>query len=189
MIDAVEFATNFPESSTPPELRKLVEFDSQTGDKGFYAEGFELAIDDKGGLKTWSTNPDFLARLSPFAQATGGGSFYALWSDGTAKGLSEAPVIVFGDEGGTHVVAENVRQLLVLLTLDSEPMVDFERVTFYRDPKRKPSAGAAAYRAWLKAEFHLEPIDDAEALVSAARTKHQAAFEAWMSGAVGKNKK
>ena len=59
----------------------------------------------------------------PFAQATGGGSFYALWSDGQTKTTSDMPVVVFGDEGGAHVVAENVRGLLQLLTYGVEPMV------------------------------------------------------------------
>jgi hypothetical protein len=179
VLNPTDFAINFPGAVVPPALRKLLEFENQS--KGYYSSGFELTVDDKGGLRTWSKDPAFLDALTPFANATGGGSFYALWSEGPAQDLAEAAVIAFGDEGGVHVVAENVRALLQLLTFDEEPMIDFEKVTFYRGPEHRPSAGAGAYKAWLRKEFNLDPIDDAMPLVTAAQEKHGVQFDAWKS--------
>jgi hypothetical protein len=183
-IDASEFATNFPGMTIPPELEKLLVFEGESSDS--YAECFELTVDDKGGLRSWSKNPEFLDRLFPFAQATGGGSFYALWAGDSAKSASEMPVVVFGDEGGAHVVARNLRELLQLLTFDVEPMVDLEGVTFYRDEDHDGSDRAEAYRAWLEAELGLEPLDDADTLVADAQAEHEGAFQEWMKRATAK---
>jgi hypothetical protein len=183
-IDAAQFATNFPGLTVPPELQKLLAFDGESSD--FYAECFELTVDDKGGLRSWSKNPEFLDHLFPFAQATGSGSFYALWADDSAKSTSEMPVIVFGDEGGVHVVAKNLRELLQLLTFDVEPMVDLEGVTFYRDEDHEFSERAEAYQAWLEAELGLESIDDADALVADAQAEYEGAFQEWMKRATAK---
>jgi hypothetical protein len=183
-IDPAEFATNFPRSTVPPELQKLLTFDAESS--GYYAECFELTVDDKGGLRSWSKNPDFLDHLFPFAQATGGGSFYALWANDPSKRVSEMPVVVFGDEGGIHVVAKNLRELLRLLTFDVEPMIDMKKVTYYRGEDHEGSESAEAYRDWLKTEFGLEPTDDADALVAGAQAEHQSAFQAWMKKATAK---
>jgi hypothetical protein len=42
-------------------------------------------------------------------------------------------VVLFGSEGGYHVVAENIQQLLHLLTYDVEPMTSWESVFYYKD--------------------------------------------------------
>jgi hypothetical protein len=183
-LDPAEFATNFPQSNIPPELQKLLKFDGEAD--GCYADCFELTVDDKGGLRTWSNNPEFLDHLFPFAQATGGGSFYALWSSEPSKSASEMPVVVFGDEGGAHVVARNLRGLLQLLTFDVEPMIDHKKVTYYRSADHEGSPSAEAYRAWLKAELQLEPITDAKAFVAAAQAEHESAFQKWMESATAK---
>jgi len=41
------------------------------------------------GLRSWSSDDRFLSRLMPFAQATGGGSFYALWAHQPGASTSE----------------------------------------------------------------------------------------------------
>jgi hypothetical protein len=51
----------------------------------------------------------------PIASATGTGSMYAAWNDGKAKAVEDMPTVVFGDEGGVHVVAENLEGLLSIL--------------------------------------------------------------------------
>jgi hypothetical protein len=179
MTTKAEFAKNFPGGVTPPELEKLLDFqESGPGFEG-YAEGFGLYYDDKGLFKTWSTEPLFLDALIPFAQATGGGSVYALWSGGKAKHPSGMPVVIFGDEGGTHVVADDLKRFLQLLTFGPEPMVEHDCVTYYKAKDFEPREGLAAYVAWLKEEWDLAPIDDAKTLVKAAQDKHQAAYVAW----------
>jgi hypothetical protein len=178
MPAVAEFKANFEGHAIPSELEKLCAFDVEA-DLGYLSDGFELTVDDKGGLKSWSDNPEFLGALMPFAQANGSGSFYALWA-GASKTPSEMPVVVFGDEGGVHVVAENVLALLQILTFDAEPMIDDDGVTFYKDEDdHEPSNGHDAYVEWLDKTFGLAPVDDAEPLVESAREKHQAGFEAW----------
>lgn len=179
MSSLQEFALNFDGKPVPQALAQLLEFQHETGFEE-YAEGFGLLRDDKSGLEHgWSTEPAFLDKLMPFAQANGSGSFYALWQHNDSTDLNELPVVVFGDEGGEFVVAENIKGLLQLLTIDAEPMI-FEDVTFYKDPEEdEGSAYAEEYRTWLKDNFSLEPVDDADLILGPAQEKHQAAFDTW----------
>lgn len=171
------FETNFNGHGMPAELEKLRDFE-EGADGRYFSDGFELTVDGKGGLASWSEDAVFSRGLIPFAQANGSGSFYALWANGSAP--SEMPVIAFGDEGGVFVVAENVRGLLQLLTFDAEPMIDDE-VTFYKDADdHKPSPAHDDYLVWLNETYGLDPIDDATPIVESAQRKHGEAFAAWL---------
>ncbi|MET0410373.1 MAG: hypothetical protein ABW217_03715 [Polyangiaceae bacterium] len=187
MISAQEFAKNFAPHAVPAELVKLLAFQEDVGKFGRYAKGFGLERDDKSGLKSWSEDPEFLARLLPFARARGTGSFYALWADGdaTADGTttdsSSLPVVACGDEGGIHVVAENVRGLLSLLCFDIEPTIDLDGVDFYKDEDdHKASENHQKYLEWFS-KLGLEPVEDPETIVTAAQARYQARFAAWLA--------
>jgi len=181
MTTLAEFSRNFSGHDTPPELVKLLAFQNEHDFEG-YSSGFGLLEDDKAGLESWSDDEGFLSKLMPFAQANGSGSFYALWSSGSATKTSDMPVVVFGDEGGAHVVAENVKGLLELLAYDVEPMIDEDEVDFTKDDDdHEPSDSADEYRTWLKKEFGLSAPKDANALVAAAAKRHQEGFAAWMA--------
>ena len=174
-----DYKQNFRPHDVPPTLAKLVAFDA-TQD-GYWSDGFELTVDDKGGIRTWSDNAEFSNALFPIGQANGSGSFYALWLGKGSTDLEAAPVVVFGDEGGVHVVAEDVKSLLRILTFDSEPMIDHRTVTFYKnEDDHEPSGGAKDYVAWLATELDLEPVKNAEDLVAAAQEKHAESFATWM---------
>lgn len=175
-----EFAKNFPGHGVPAELAKLLIFQNETGFET-YSDGFGLYVDDKSGLRSWSNKAEFLDGLMPFAQASCGGSFYALWLDGSGKSLSEIPVIACGDEGGLHVIASNVRELMQLLTYDAEPLIDHDGITFYRAQDYAPRPALAKFKDWLKSELGLEPVHEAERLVESAQARYGAAFEAWKS--------
>jgi hypothetical protein len=172
-----EFAQNFGGKPVPETLAQLLEFQDETGFEE-YSEGFGLLYDDKGGLESWCAEPAFLDKLMPFAQANGSGSFYALWQYDDVTNLNSLPVVLFGDEGGEYIVAENIKGLLQLLTLDAEPMT-YEKVSFYRDPENEPSEYAEEYKSWLKERFNLEPINEEEKIITPAQEKYQAAFDAW----------
>ena len=180
MPTLTEYAANFPGFAVPPELVKLVAFDTSAGNQ-FYSDGFELSTDRRGDLDSWSKDPEFVAQLMPFAQATGGGSFYALWLNGTSQDLSTVPVVVFGDEGGVHIVAENLADLLRILTFDAEPSIDVDRVYYYRSDDQTPSKKHDAYVTWLKTELGLEPLEEADAVVESAQAKLKPAFDAWLA--------
>ncbi|MBC9914623.1 hypothetical protein [Chitinophaga varians] len=179
MSSLQEFAQNFDGKPVPTALVRLLAFQQETGFEE-YAQGFGLLRDDKSGLQHgWCSEPAFLEKLMPFAQANGSGSFYALWLQHDSTDLNELPVVVFGDEGGEYVVAENINGLLQLLTIDTEPMI-FEEVIFYKDEDDDYSSSyAEEYRTWLKENFSLDAITDAESIINAAQEKHQAAFDAW----------
>lgn len=177
-----EFKDSLGVTMLPVELEKLVYF--QTNISGFelYSQGFGLMVDDKSGLKSWSKDPSFLNKLMPFAQANGTGSFYAFWIDGPGRPLNELPVVVFGDEGGVHVVAEHLLQLLHLLTYDAEISVDFDEAYFYRDmDSYEESEDLTAYLEWMEGDYGLKQIEDPDTLIKTARDTYKPAFDQWLS--------
>lgn len=172
-----EFKENFKKYNLSREFIELNNFQDENPD---YAEGFYLLVDDKTGIKTWSNNPHFLDQLMPFAQANGTGSTYVIWNDGTNKPLNESPIIVFGDEGGVHIVAENILQLMQLLTFDAEIMVDFDSAYFYKDETdHEESQYSTKYKTWLKENFHLEAVSEPNEIIENAQSKWKVAFDEW----------
>lgn len=173
------FPKTFAPHAAPDELLQLFAF--QESNHGFesLSEGFGLNFDDKGLIKTWSKDKAFLAKLLVFAQANGSGSCYALWDNGSAS-TSEMPVVVFGDEGGAHVVANNVRELLQILTYGPEPLVDHEEVIFYKGDDFEDPDLSDDYKNWLKETLDLEPVKNPKKLISAAQKNHKKSFAAWM---------
>lgn len=163
-----------------PELNLLKELQDDLGFEN-YSEGFGLSdyMDDSGLSAGWSKDPEFLARLVAFAQANGSGSIYALWRVDDRTELATLPVVVFGDEGGLHVVARDLRELLRLLALDSEISVDWEDAHFYSESEEEHTEGHAEYVAWLARQFGLSAPEDHEALVSAAQEEFGQRFARW----------
>ncbi|WP_343661553.1 hypothetical protein [Chryseobacterium sp.] len=180
MINITEFKENLNLKEIPAELEKLIYFQNTISSFENYSQGFGILIDKKNGLKSWSTDENFLDKLFPFAQANGSGSFYAIWNDGTGKPLELMPVVVFGDEGGVHVVAENLLQLLHLLSYDTEISVDFDTAYFYKDDEDDESEDRMEYIKWLKETFHLNPIEEPDDLIKTAQEKYKAPFDQWI---------
>jgi hypothetical protein len=106
-------------------------------------------LGDVSYVDSWSAEQAFLERVLAFAQANGSGSVYALWRPDDGADLAKAPVMVFGDEGGVRVVMRDIRDLLLLLTLDTEISVDWERADFWREEEEEHSPGHDRYLAWL----------------------------------------
>jgi len=180
MLSPQQYAQNFAPHPTPVLLAQLYEF--QRPLDVFFSSGFELrAESDKGAFESWSKEAAFLRALFPIAQANGSGSTYALWLP-QAGNLEDAPVLIFGDEGGVHVVAESLAALLRLLSHDTEPMVDTDKVYYYKLEDADVSHEAASYADWLQKTLQLEPVrtsEEADALVAAAQATHGKAFSAW----------
>lgn len=184
MLTIEEFARNFGGNSVPDALAKLVNFQNET-ESGSYCEGFGLVYDDKGGLKHgWSMEPAFLDRLMPFARATAGGSFYALWQYEDGIATDELPVVLFGDEGGEFVVADNIQSFLRLLTLDTEPMT-YRNASYYKDEDDESTEYSGEYRNWLKKHFNLDAIDDEDIVLAPAIAKYQGRFNDWIGQYMG----
>jgi len=177
---AEELAANFRGEPVPPELARLVAFDVSAENP--YAEGFELLGTNGEELASWSDDPAFAERLFVFAQATSSGSLYAIWRADPRAALADSPVVIFGDEGGAHVVAGNVPELLQLLTFDAEPAVDWDEVSLFKDyDGYEPSDESDRYAQWLSDELGLDPVTDPDAIVARSQANYGEAFSRWMA--------
>ncbi|WP_416972723.1 hypothetical protein [Streptomyces sp. 4F14] len=166
--------------SPVPELNLLKEFQDEFGYEDF-ADGFGLTqYGDLSGLVAgWSDDPAFTGRLVPFAQATAGGSFYALWRLDDRTDPATLPVVVFGDEGGQHVVARDLRELFQLLGFDTEISVDWDDAYFYRPEDQPDSAHHDEYATWLDRHFGLAVTEEPDAVLAAARKELGQRFADW----------
>ncbi|WP_239455779.1 hypothetical protein [Flavobacterium ginsenosidimutans] len=173
-----EFAIQFGNYKLPEDLVKLYEFEQEYGVET-YSECFGLTInDDKTGIKTWSEEEEFYNSFIEFAGANGSGSSYAYWL--IDKDLNNCPIVVFGDEGGVHVVAENTRKLIQLLTLDTEISVDFDYAYFYKDEEYyEESENKEEFQEWAKEQFGFNAIEsneEADEIVEQAKRKYKQKF-------------
>lgn len=169
------------------ELKELIRFQEEESGFEYYSQGFGVGFDDKNGLKYgWCDNPEFLAKLYPFAQANGTGSTYAFWDDGSGREMSDMPVVVFGDEGGECVVANHFGELLQLLTFDTEIYVDWDDCSFCKDEDDyEESPDKEAFCEWFEKHYsHLPLVDSeeqADEIIKKAQRKHQQKFNDWLS--------
>ncbi|GAA4825279.1 hypothetical protein [Algivirga pacifica] len=173
----------FKNHHIPSDYVKLRNFEySLASQSDYYSDGFELLFDENDTmLKSYSTDKSFLDSFIIFAQADGTGSLYAYWL--SSKELTQnTPIVIFGSEGGVYVVAENFNDLLKILTLDSEPMVDHDEVSYYKDTADyNPSKNRPEYLNWLKKEFKIDPIENTDEIVLIAQEKYQKALKTWVN--------
>jgi len=152
--------------------------------EGQYSDGFSLITNSDFRWTIWSSAVGSSKSLIPFAQADSSGSIYAFWCQGECTDLSEAPIVVFGGEGHYHVVANDLLELLQLLSFDVEPIVDDDGIYFYKDEENhEPSPYNRKYKKWLREHFQLSIISSnfgAEMLVEAAQKRHQHTFLIWI---------
>jgi len=173
-----EFAVQFGSYKLPEDLVKLYEFEQEHGVES-YSECFGLTItEEKTGIKTWSEEEEFYNSFIEFAGANGSGSSYAYWL--IDKDLNNCPIVVFGDEGGVHVVAESTRKLIQLLTLDTEISVDFDSAYFYKDEEYyEESENKEEFQKWVKEQFGFDAIEsneEADEIVAQAKRKYKQKF-------------
>ncbi|WP_246236374.1 hypothetical protein [Flavobacterium ajazii] len=173
-----EFAIQFGDCKVPQDLVKLYEFEQEYGVES-YSECFGLTItEDKTGIKTWSEEEEFYNSFIEFAGANGSGSSYAYWL--IDKDLDNCPIVVFGDEGGVHIVAENIQKLIQLLTLDTEISVDFDKAYFYKDEEYyEESENKKEFKEWVEKGFDFDAIEtneEADEIVEQAQRKYKQKF-------------
>ncbi|MEO1654767.1 MAG: hypothetical protein AAFU64_14565, partial [Bacteroidota bacterium] len=136
---------------------------------------------EKSMFKTYSEEEVFLNALIAFAQADGTGSIYAFWLPEDTKDLDQAPIVTFGSEGGFHIIAQNIKALLEMLSLDVEPMIDWEEAYFFKDEgDYEASPYRDQYQAWLRDNYQIAAITDAGPLVEQAQESFQEKFKDWM---------
>lgn len=191
ILDETKYAKNFGKVGLPAVLAKLLAFQNDVGAE-MYSEGFALQTDDKGLFKgscasngkpvaSKANEKRFLEALSPIAAATGTGSVYALWNDGEGKAVEDMPIVVFGDEGGVHIVAENLEGLLSIVAADVEPLIDWDGVSYFKTPDHEPRREIGAYRKWLADNVGIKTVGKPDAIVKKAQKRYGQAFKKWMS--------
>jgi hypothetical protein len=180
-MDINEFKGNIGVKKLPKELEELINFQNTLSDISYYSNGFEIRIDRKIGLQYgWCDKEEFLNKLIPFASANSSGSIYSIWINDNEKSLNKMPIVVFGDEGGVHIIAENIFELLHLLTYDVEICVDEDRAYFEKDNnKYKESKNHEKYIKWIKEHYYLEKIEDPEKIIKKAQEKYKDGFDKW----------
>lgn len=168
-----DFTAQFGHHELPHELKKLYEIEHIYGAENL-SQCFCLSSIDKTGLKTYSDDAAFYDSFIEFASANGSGSTYAYWL--IDNDLNNCPIVVFGDEGGIYVVAENTKELIHLLTLGTEISVNHDGASFYeleQDEEEPPYR--QEYLEWVKRNFNLEPVSDKKAvqILAQAKKKYQ----------------
>lgn len=166
----------------PEELLEINKFESNLSHiHEYYAEGFELEIDsEEFMLKTYSENSAFLNKLIVFAQANTSGSKYALWINNENNSNSQLPVVIFGDEGGYHVVAGNIKELIQILLYDTEPMVDWDNVCYLKDKDHESSSQHKFFADWAKDKFNISVPEDITSIVKNAQKNYGDSFNNWI---------
>jgi hypothetical protein len=175
------------EYSPIPELNLLKDYE----DRWYVSQGFEFFEYNRrdAGLVEWfgvGSQPElhgWLDRLVPFAQATGSGSFYALWRCDDREDLATLPVVRFGDEGGLDIVASGLRDLFRLLALDDEwlrlPDEDEEEEEDEEEREARMEV-RERYLDWLDRTFGLTWPEDPDAIQDAAMLEHGQRFADWL---------
>ena len=93
--------------------------------------------------------------------------------------LENCTIVVFGDEGGIFVVAENVVQLIHLLTFDTEISI-YRNAYFYRDENDddyEESDTHYEFVDWVESNFGLQKITSnkqADVITEKASASYQA---------------
>lgn len=178
-----KFKENWGSAEIPTEIEKLIYFQENISQFEYYSECFGVRIEPRSWYNSWSEDPCFLNQIYPFAQANGSGSSYAIWHDGTNKPMNEMPIIVFGDEGGVHIIAQNIVQLLHLLTFDCEISVNWDDAYFYKDEEEhEENDDWAEFAKWIQGDFGLDAITNSEQtaeIISQAQEKYKACFDLW----------
>ncbi|MDT0492717.1 hypothetical protein RM717_19625 [Streptomyces griseus] len=165
-----------------PLLELLKEFDGSVDD--YYAPGFELlpSDEDDGGY------PPLSGQVRPFAQANGSGSTYAIWLRDDRADLATLPALLLGDEGGVHVVARDLPELLRVVAAGWSPMCAWDSLDYYDEREEEEEEGEEwdpcpenpAFRVWLREHLGLEAAEDPNEIVRAAGAELWEPFAAWI---------
>ena len=155
----------------PVALKKLLGFESEVGND--FSNGFRLEFRDKSSLKSWFPEENFPDSFIEFAVANGSGSTYAFWL--VDEDLEKCPIAAFGDEGGIHIVAENMLQLIHLLTYDAEISISHNEAHYCRfEDEDFERPDRPEFLKWAKAYFGVDPIEtggEAGETIRAAKEK------------------
>ncbi len=182
-----EFTALFKGYKIPKELKSLLEFQVSENIPSYYSNAIYLMTEETALIESFSTNEEFLKVFIPFAEANSAGSIYAFWiSSNETDDLTQVPIVVFGDEGGVFVVANNIQELLQIAAYDVEAVV-YEDEFYFQDKEVleeeaefNPAEFYTEYLDWLRTDAKLKPvltIEDVDAIVDRAQATFQEKLE------------
>jgi len=183
MVNLSAFEANFKNFEIPEELTELVKFQDSIADDENFADQFYIGRDysDKSGISGYSDDEGFTGSIIEFAMADGSGSTYAFWVRNNDKNLSEAPVLAFGSEGGIHIVARNIRELLQILTFDVEPAIGWDDIYYYKDEDEyEPTEKTEEYKKWVLEKYGIETTENPDEIVKNAQETYDEEFRNWL---------
>jgi len=150
------------------KLLSLWEF-NEKANRACFSESFEFRSEpEKFGLRTYSEEDLFLKSIVQFAQADASGSFYAFWIRKNDLELEDIPIVLFGHEGGYHIVAKGLSDFFHLLAYDVEPMVDWDGVTYCKGEDYQQSEKHESFARWLRDEYGFDEFLDPEEIIHEA---------------------
>jgi hypothetical protein len=184
VIILTDYSKQFGTYQIPTELELLLQFQN---DYREYAQWFFLRKEETSDfLSSWcdieALQTEFCKQIYPFAVANSTGSTYAFWDNGIETNLNKMPILIFGDEGGLHLVAKNILTLLEQLTFDTEIIVYEEEIYFSDDKDDEDymeSLYADEFKVFVKQQFAIEPINDPNKLIEDAQNELQKSFDEW----------
>jgi len=182
---------------------ELVKFDEEFGGET-YAESFWIIDDEDDFFESWLHDTpedkikEFSKSMKVFASADATGARYAFWLKDKNTNYNNAPIICYGSEGQIVIVAENINDLIKMLSFGSEGMdgsfshyIENEDEDFYEDFKDS-FPNHLTFRKWMKETLNIEPVnldglindgksesEEIEKLQKKARQKLQKSFDKW----------
>ncbi len=168
-----EIQAVFGKYQIPNALQQLYAFEAEYGAEN-YSECFYLKTSTEYNLDNWCESKEFMNAFLEFATASGGGSAYAYWL--IDDNLEKCPIVVFGDEGGLHAIANSTPEFIQLLTLNVEILVDWDSAYFYKDDEYyEESDYKEEFAAFVQENFNLPTVEtneETETIINAAKSVH-----------------
>lgn len=179
-----DYSKQFGKYKIPIELELLLQFQNKFP---AFAQFFFLRKEESSDfLSSWcdieALQAEFCSHIYPFAVANSTGSTYTFWDNGIETELNKMPILVFGDEGGLHLVAKNILVLLEQLTFDTEIYVYQDEVYFLTDKDDDDyteSLYADEFKAFVKKHFNIDPTNDANKLIDDTQNSLKISFNDW----------
>lgn len=173
IVTVEEFTKNFPPNIKAPELLlRLLEFQNQADD--WYSGYFELAALGRQSLNAWFAGDESAAsQFIPFGH-NADGSLYCFWVF-DEHSVNTAPIVFLNSEGQENaVLANDLNEFFALLA------EGYEELGFLTGRLEKQETESnSKFREWLRKEFNISPVDNAEKLITDAQTS-QPNLQKWI---------
>ncbi len=187
---------------------ELVKFDAKSN--LLYAQSFWIVDDEEDFFEGWLHDTpedkvkEYAQSMKIFASADGTGARYAFWFTDGNTDKNKAPIICYGSEGAIVIVAENIKDLIKMLSFGAEGMDghfyhyidnddEDDDYDFYKE-FLKYTPRHLEFREWMKDTLNIEPLnldklindeeeesEEIEKLQKKARKKLQKSFDKWQN--------